>query len=272
MKIKFNDFRRGINRKNSDNLIALSEAKNCCNFDFSGGSLKTSFPFEPCFEGFLTSEVISEEFTEEGKNLAGGAIFYFKKFDFDEGKDASKLVLVTPKLNTFYLPLGESDANFVPLGIRFSSLPSAINYRLDSEDVIIFSSPTDNMVVWNGESEPEIIIDAPKITSMCLHNERLFATTDDGLNTVWFSDDLDPTNWSVSLVDAGFIQLADERGAPKKVISFNGYVYIFREKGISRLSASGGQEEFYLSHLFVSSGKIYDKTICLCGDKEIFGF
>ncbi len=270
MKIKFNDFRKGINRKNSDNLVALSEAKNCYNFDFSGGMLKGCFPFEACFGAILAESGLSEEFTDSEKVLEGGAIFYYKKFDFDQQKDASKLILVTPKLNTFYLNLTDNTQNFVSLGVQFTSLPSAINYRLDSEDVIIFSSPTDNMVLWNGVGEAEIVIDAPKITSMCLHSERLFATTDDGSNTVWFSDDLDPTNWSISLVDAGFIQLADERGKPIKVVSFNGYVYIFRDKGISRLTASGAQEEFYLSHLFVSSGKIYEKTICLCGDKIIF--
>lgn len=270
MKIKFNDFRKGINLKNSDNLVGLSEAKVCYNFDFSSGSLKTSFPFQACFDSFLTESDVSEEFVEGGSRLSGGAIFYFKKYDFENQKDASKLILVTPKLNTFYLSLSDLGAKFQPLGIKFTSLPGAINYRLDSEDVIIFSSESDNMVVWDGANEPEIVVDAPKISSMCLHGERLFATTEGGMNEVWFSDDLDPTNWSVSLVDAGFIQLADERGKPLKVVSFNGYVYIFREMGISRLSASGAQEEFFLSHLFVSSGKIYDKTICLCGDKIVF--
>ena len=270
MKIKFDDFRRGINRKNGDNLIGLKEAKMCYNFDFSGGDLKSSLPFRGEFSGKIGEEGSDDDFTGAESDFCGGAIFYFKKFDFESNIDASKLIYVSPTHKFFYLNLYESDAKFVPLDINFTSKPSAVNYRLDSEDVIIFSSPTDNMVVWDGVSEPQVVVDAPKITSMCLHSERLFATTSGASSEVWFSDDLDPTNWSVSLNDAGFIQLADERGEAKKVVSYNGYVYIFREQGISRLSASGGQEEFFLSHLFVSSGKIFGKTIALCGDKIVF--
>ena len=270
MKMKFNDFRRGVNRKLSDNLIALSEAKISYNFDFSGGSLKAGLSFQAEFGQELTNSASIDSFIASEKGLQGGSIFYFKKYDFESGKDASKLIYVTPEFKFFYLPLDGSSDSFIPLGLEFSSRPQGICYRLNSVDVIIFSSPTDNMVVWDGVGEPEIVVDAPKITSMCLHSERLFATTSGSADEVWFSDDLDPTNWSISLNDAGFIQLADERGEARKVISYNGYVYIFRDKGISRLSASGAQEDFYLSHLFVSSGKIYDKTIALCGDRILF--
>ncbi|MBP3630234.1 MAG: hypothetical protein J6J23_01960 [Clostridia bacterium] len=270
MKIKFNDFRRGINSKTSDNLVGLTEAKIAYNFDHIGGSLKSELPFRAEFCDYLANSMQDEYFIGADNDVSGGSIFYFKKYDFDNNKDASKLIFVNNNFQFFYLNLDGSSEKFEPLDITFTSSPLAINYRLDSEDVIIFSSPTDNMVVWNGVSEPEIVIDAPKITSMCLHSERLFATTSGSSDEVWFSDDLDPTNWSVSLVDAGFIQLADERGDANKVVSYNGYVYIFRDQGISRLSASGAQEEFYLSHLFVSSGKIFDKTIALCGDRIIF--
>ena len=62
----------------------------------------------------------------------------------------------------------------------------------------------------------------------------------------------------------------DERGALVKVLSFNDYVYIFKEHGISKLSAYGDQTEFAISNLFVSSGKIYGNSVCLCGDRIIF--
>ncbi len=270
MKIKFNDFRRGINKKLSDNLVALNESQIAYNFDHNGGSLQCGLPFRAEFCSILSESAECGCFTSGESSTKGGVVLYFKKYDFDRNLDASKLIFVDKNYNFFYMNLDGSSTKFEPLNIKFSSQPIAINYRLDSEDVIIFSSPSDNMVVWNGVSEPESVIDAPKITSMCLHSERLFATTCGSGDEVWFSDDLDPTNWSVSLVDAGFIQLADERGGAIKVVSYNGYVYIFREQGISRLSASGAQEEFYLSHLFVSSGKIFDKTIALCGDRVIF--
>ena len=177
MKIKFNDFRRGINSKLSDNLVGLTEAKIAYNFDHIGGSLKSELPFQAEFCNYLANSMQDEYFIGADNDVSGGSIFYFKKYDFDSNKDASKLIFVNNNFQFFYLNLDGSSEKFEPLDITFTSSPLAINYRLDSEDVIIFSSPTDNMVVWNGVSEPEIVIDAPKITSMCLHSERLFATT-----------------------------------------------------------------------------------------------
>lgn len=64
--------------------------------------------------------------------------------------------------------------------------------------------------------------------------------------------------------------MLDERGALKKVVSFNDYIYIFRDYGITRLSAYADQSSFYVSQLFVSSGKIYPNSVCVCGDEIIF--
>jgi hypothetical protein len=40
------------------------------------------------------------------------------------------------------------------------------------------------------------IDNAPAFTGITMHFERMFATGGDENNTVWFSDDLDPTNWN----------------------------------------------------------------------------
>ena len=66
-------------------------------------------------------------------------------------------------------------------------------------------------------------------TSMDIHYERLFVTTTNEKSKVLFSDDLDPTLWSIDLSEAGFIEMVDERGALNRVISFNDYLYIFRD-------------------------------------------
>lgn len=101
---------------------------------------------------------------------------------------------------------------------------------------------------------------------MCVHYERLFATVDGEKNAVWFSQDLDPTNWAIDGTGAGFIEMLDERGCLNKVISFLDYVYIFRDYGITRLTAYADESEFSVAHLFSSSGKIYSETVSVCGD------
>lgn len=153
---------------------------------------------------------------------------------------------------------------------QFEETPEALNYRLNGEDVMIFCSGKDKMRVYNGVDTPTVIDDAPALSSICVHGERLFATSPDTLNTLWFSDDLDPTNWNISLDEAGFVEMADENGALLKVLSFFNYVYVFRSYGITRFYATGEQSRFSLMHLFVSSDRIIGDTVCVCGDRILF--
>jgi hypothetical protein len=47
-------------------------------------------------------------------------------------------------------------------------------------------------------------------------------------------------------------------------------LYVFRERGITRVSAYGDQTEFAVTHLFTAGGKIYDKTVAVCGNVIMF--
>ena len=145
-----------------------------------------------------------------------------------------------------------------------------INYRLNGEDVIILCSERDCMSVWNGSQKHYRVESEPFISSMCVHYERLFATVDGEKASVWFSDDLDPTNWDISLEGGGYIEILGEKGSLLKVIKFLDYVYIFRSYGISRITAYGEQTDFSVITLYTSSGKIYPDTVSVCGDRIIF--
>ena len=271
MKVKkIKDFRASLNLKLDENLVALNSGKMAYNFSFSSGALKGDCPFQPLFDRYFGGSALGEEILNPEMDLADGVCVYYERLDQNTLNRDDKLIVVDNNLQVFYLNLYGENRNFVKLGLQFTSMPIAFCYNRYGEDVIIFCSKTDNMVVWNGVDEPEVVADAPKIKSCVIHNERCFAIVEDEPNTLWFSDDLDPTNWSVGLYDAGFIKLADDRGRLIRLISFGGYLYIFRERGISRLTANGAQEDFYLTHLFVSSGRILEDTITVCGDRIIF--
>ncbi len=270
MQKRIADFRSGINRKLHENLTALNSAEIAYNFDFNGGSLKCGLPFQPFFNTILASFGLNEQILGIEGGFGNGAVFFYERYDFLGQKPDDKLILVDANFNFYYINLYDELPELTPLNIKFTSVPQFFNYRLNSEDVVIFCSETDNMVVWNGVSAPEEIIDAPKILSCAVHNERLFATTTSDPNMLWFSDDLDPTNWSIGLHDAGYIQMVDERGKLLRVVSFGGYLYVFRERGISRLTANGDQSEFYLGHCYVSSGEINASSIAVCGDRILF--
>jgi hypothetical protein len=64
--------------------------------------------------------------------------------------------------------------------------------------------------------------------------------------------------------------MLDERGHLNRVISFLNYVYVFRDYGISRITAYADQSEFSATNLFVSSGRIYEGTVTDCGGGIMF--
>jgi len=272
VSLNISNFSNGINTKYDDSLSNLNYARAIHNFSFSDGTLKNGIGFKDIISE-LTSDIDEQEVLEKEIESLGGIdkVFHFYIYNQTTSNRDDKLIIVDDEYKLYYINLynDKKSLNYIR-NITFTSSPIAVRYRLNGEDVMIFSSESDNMVVWNGYDLPYQVLDAPKISSMALHYERLFATVDGEKNAVWFSDDLDPTNWSVNLEEAGFIELIDERGALLKVVSFCDYIYIFRENGISRLSAYGDQRNFAISNLFVSSGKIYASSVCVCGDRIFF--
>lgn len=262
-------FASGIDSKKASNILPLKNAEMTYNFDFFDGSLKSGSGFWGKICPLATPSA-SDELSLSLQNMGQAAtVFYYKRYDFDSQMYADQLIVFDENFAAYYIDLSIDTPTLVSTGISFSSKPFGTNFRLNSCDVFLMASKTDSMVVWNG-STFETIADAPKISSMAIHFERLFVSVAGDSSEVWFSDDLDPTNWNLSLYDAGFIQLMDERGPIRKVVSFNNYVYLFRDFGISRLSASSSQDNFFVSHLFVSAGKIIAESVALCGDRIIF--
>lgn len=244
-RVYVNSFASGINTKNDESVLPVSTAKNCYNFRFAGGALTGGFG--------LKNTTINAECAWTFSGRKGGQktdtfMYYHDKKVYYED-------------NGTYKELS---------GVTLSSPPKAINYTLYGKDCVLICSPTDYMVVWDGENDAYYVENSPKITSMTMHYERLFVTTSQEKNTLYFSDDLDPTNWNETITEGGFIQMLDERGELLKVVSFLGYVYVFREHGISRVTAYADQTQFAVTHLFTASGRIFGDTIALCGDKVMF--
>jgi len=270
MKVRINDFSGGIRLDKSEGLTGFNYAVECYNFDVRSGSLSSINNLSKFSLGVITSEFL--ESVLSGIDFTGGKVFVYKKYNFDTEKNEDKLLLFDSNFAGYYIDLYSDNPTLNSLNIFFTSVPIGINYRLNGEDVIILVSETDHMVVWNGKDLPEIILDAPNIKSMDLHYERLFAVTSGSDDTeLKFSDDLDPTNWSESLSDAGFISMVDDRGKLLKVVSFNDYLYVFRENGITRVYANTSlTTSFYVNHLFTAGGRILGDTVSLVGGAVLF--
>ncbi|MCL2555673.1 MAG: hypothetical protein FWE03_01460 [Firmicutes bacterium] len=244
-RIRINNFFSGMDYSADEGVLSKHIASENYNFDFSSGALTDGY-------GIVDASINSDD---QIKN-----IFRFKKGDED-------ILLMQTSVGCIKY-LKDGMINKLE-GINLKGNIKGINYRLLDEDVILLCSDSENMVVWNGINSAYSVPSSPKIGSLALHFERLFVADTDG-ETVRFSSDLDPTNWTSSLNEGGYIKLVDDRGRIGKLISFLNHIYIFREYGISRLTAFGDQRDFSVTNLFVSSGRIYADTVALIGDRVIF--
>ncbi|MEG2456726.1 MAG: hypothetical protein RSB08_02760, partial [Clostridia bacterium] len=244
-----------INTLVNENILPLKYSPLCYNFTFNGGALDSKMGIEVA----KTTVIVTPEGRHllpdlpEGKSFK--SIHLYRKYDFTNKKRGDKIV-VRANDDTYYeTALFEVDTFHRITNLSAVGKDCSVSYRYNGEDVFILSSENGFFYVYNGASLTTVT-DAPKITSMCVHAERVFATTGGEKNSVWFSDDFNPTNWKVTGTTAGFINFDDDGGAVVKVMTFLDYVYVFREYGIMRLSVYGAQQDFSVSKLYVSAGRI----------------
>lgn len=273
--LSYTSFANGMNSEVDDNLLPVKHAKLYYNYTVKNGALKTGLGFS-----------VLKLPTEYKKNFAEREIWplyddkKIKKiwrFEFlhpDYNDIRHRILLATEDGQLLFFPsispVGAIYYVFKP-DDHFEGDMHAVNYKLNGENsLIIVMSKEGKFAIFQTGDYAYVLNDMPKLVSICLHYERLFAILEGERKTLMFSANLDPTNWNIELDGAGFIEMQDERGRLNKLISFNDYVYVFRDYGVSRVSAYGNQEEFSVSHLFVSSSKIYGNSVTACGDRIMF--
>lgn len=255
-KVRLFDFSSGLDAKKNENLRPLS-AKISFNFSLKDGSLRSG-------EG-------AEYFTVSGEPVALTAsapkkIYYYKRYDVLNGVDDDRLILYAADGSLYEKPLFSS-GGFSRVGtLSFNSPPEGVCYKLNGDDVIMFSHG-ERLYVYDGTNVSDYA--APLITSMLVYNERLFVTTGGESTTLWFSENFDPTNWYVSLTEAGFIDFQDGKGKLLKMTESDGYAFVFRKYGITRIYAPFDQSEFTAVNVEADNVKIVGGVVD-CGKKTIY--
>lgn len=260
-KVTLNTFSQGVNGEVDENLLTVSYAKYSYNFNYESG--------------VLTNSVGVDYLDYEGnryalpKGVYPIKIYFYDRYDVILGKKDERLIVYASDKAFYYIKLTNSDGFKLFDGLTMENAPKGINYNYDGQDVFILSKDGEGLIIINGDEYQDVEL-TPSVSSMCMHAERLFITTKTDKKTVWFSDDFDPSNWQISIDKAGYITLEDDLGDMLNVLSFHGYVYLFRSYGISVITAYGNQEEFYTNSISVSHGRIYENTPTDCGDYVIY--
>ena len=267
IKISYNKF-AGINADAGDFDSSLSYSPMSYNFSFDYGRLNNGMGVRILHAPLTVFDQYPETIFGQATNSDNFDIekawFFNSYIDGATFGDDSGIMYYTSNGEMYFSTL-YSGLEPEKTRMTFSSPPSVTQYRLYGDDVLIICGDN-KMYTWTWQGDEKLIEGAPMISSMCVHNERLFVTVADDPNTVWYSDDLDPTNWNVSSNEAGFITIVEDRGRINKVLSYNDYVYVFRDFGISRIYAQGGEENFYIQELYHSDSIINANTVSICGN------
>lgn len=264
------DFSKGVNREIDENALSMDYAFMAYNLRYKDKALKQGYGFADLklpdglnagnwltFQAPVTTakplKIWNAHITADGTGTDEDVVLVY----CDDG------YIYMAYVND-YAPI------FTKVQIQFTSEPTILNYKYNGNYVVVICTPTDAMCIWNLTAVPVQGTQNLHLTSLCCHYERIFATTSTNKRQLRFSKDFDITNWEETSDAGGFIELADERGNINKVISFNDYVYLIRDFGISRLSAYGDQSEFSVTHISKTSNLIYSNTVSLCGDRIIY--
>ena len=269
--VDFSDFLSGINTEYDDSIMPMKFAEQCTNFKNEKGVLMT---------GLGLKELVMPKTIDDPN---GGVtmiwdfsaeplkVMHFRFWEPKMNEQQNRILIYMSDGRILFRRVYDNFDKYVVLPfLTFTSVPNMLNYRLNDKDFGIFMTKTDNLQVWGPQVSVTKIEDAPMMTSMCLHFERLFATVEGQNTSIWFSDSMDPTNWNVSSSEAGYFHLYDSLGGANKIISFNNYLYIFRDFGITKVSAFAEQSSFTATNIYTSSNVIFADTACICGDNVFF--
>ena len=265
----FADYNLGLNNSTID-YKNDGLARQICNVECKNGRLQSAKMFDNIFNLIepTRAQIAQQVFLDQVGDCKWLTGYQF----FHEDKHKDYVVFCNSQNKIFYYEMGANNPQFICLNnVFFTSTPKFDFFIKDNQNIMIFSSETDNMWVWDGINEPYQVLDAPKVTSMAVGLDRLFVVCHAKPYSVLFSDDLDPSNWSITAGEAGELIFSDNLGKVLMVFALDNYIYVMRENGIVKIYGYNKTENaFNVSRVYCSTGRIYKNSVAIAGDKIIF--
>lgn len=260
----------GIVNSQDEAVLGLEYAKSCQNFAFEKGVINGKIGVDTASGYYAFPSVDRHAYPTFASDKRIVKTFHYRKILGKTKYSDDRLVAILADGSVWYATMFSEASKWTQLvDFYLTGDVEGVSYNYKSNDVLLMSSSDDGLFIVN-DSTVTYCTNAPKFTSIAVHNERVFGTVNGVSNQVWFSDDFDPANWKVSPTEAGYISFADDLGKAIKVVSFLNYLYVFRDYGIFRLTAYGDQNDFIMKKVFTDTGRIYKDSIVLCGDKIMF--
>ena len=267
--ITFSVFGDGVVSNEDDLISKPNECKYFHNFNLNDGALKTGLGFKdievPATEDDLetlhnydltmtTITKIKSLDSFKFKDLQEDKIYYHLNII-----DQNDKIWICALIDELGFPVGKSD-------VQLTGLVSSCQYRLEDFDCILYF--VDDGMVYSSAYNTELCENVPTLLSCVVHYDKFFGITDTNRNELIYQSNLNLIEYKEE--DNSVIEFLDQRGSFNKLVAFNDYVYLFREYGITRISEYSAKDDFSFTHFYTSSSKIYENSICVCGDKVYF--
>ena len=269
--IEFNisNFAEGIDASTDENVTDINKSVNSFNFEYKNGALTEGLGFEnltlPKYHDEGSVEMTPRYVLDEEASHTFAKIAHFKEFDLLTQKRNDKLFLIADDNIPAYSQLISTGAIFGHLRQIFpQECPKVANYHNGERDVILFYSDTDKIYAWDNQDYAVQYANTPAIYDFCEFNDRVVAVLSGERLTIRM-EKINLLQWTETpTANAKLITFDSERGYINKLLSFNGYLFIIRDFGISRLDTSN-----IVSHLLCSGSRMYANTACVCGNRGL---
>ena len=261
----------GINVSKDKNLLSMEHSPLTYNFDFSKGVLMDGMGVGKLkFKCNLDSGTF-KELSPLPDGYHPTVCWHFNLWASDLKTYRSLLFVLGSDGYVYYNWLHTASCDFIKIeNLYFDDIPYVFLSKIDNTDALYFVSRTNGTFVWLYPNIVKNLNNMPIIDSVCVYNNKYFATIHRNKGVIIYSNDLNPINLNLTLMQGGEIRFDDGLGACNKVIAFKGDLYVFRNFNIMRVTEYSNKDDYSVSQIYASNGRIYENTISVCGDEIVY--
>ena len=265
----FSIFEDGLVTGKDDSVAKPAACKNFYNLSYGDGALKTGLGFRDLQVPSNTTNLEdchSFNFASKMDEIDG---IWMQRTYSNAFKEYSYVLLLIDSENKIWKAdlIDDFDGYFSVRSQMLESYPTfQCVYRIDNEDGIAFFS--NELMLYLTSNSEGYYANVPAMISCVVHYDKFFGVTNKNRNTLIYTSNLNLKEWQEE--ESSAIEFLDNRGMFTKLVAFNDYVYLFREYGITKISLYSAKNDFSFTHLYTSSSKIYENSVCVCGDLVFF--
>ncbi len=146
--------------------------------------------------------------------------------------------------------------------------PKLVEFR-QNQKVTLLVFDDDGLQTWDGNVTAKQN-NVPFLGDVVLYYERVFGVDKNDKTILRFCDVQNPTEWTDSSGNFGYIRLDDNFGEIKKLVVLNGDIMVFGKNKIAKLTATSSPQNFYIQKVFLLGDNIINNSICVCGEVVAF--